>query len=368
MPVYTQTRKDFRAALINYNPDHFDVYAVEDRFLNFYISLLKKRNGYIVVEDDIPFDDIGNDELMISDAIRRKISNRARLFSTRASAKLGIDHLKKEDRDRLKSILPSVSMSYIDETSADALASDLHDRFPWMPAATEHVWSQLRKSARNGDPAIVSPLLLEGPPGIGKSAWARALAKALCAPHTSIDASISNAGFSVAGTEKGWGSAQAGRPVELIIQHNHGGPVVVVDEVCKSGVANTSKGQSVSITNSLLSLLEPISAKNFECPFHRVPFDLSRVSWILTANYIENVPHPLKTRCAVVRCDGLTTDHLQLVASRLAHEARLDEPAMDAAMEAVARLAGVVRRPVDLRDVRRIIDRAEALQMRPLLN
>ena len=368
MPVYTQTRKDFRAALINYNPSHFDFDAIQVRLEGHYRSLVGMTKNEDLDEDYAPFDDIEDEDWRIPHHVSNRIFNRARRFSARATARLGIDHLKKEDRDRLKSILPSVSMTYIDESSADALASDLHDRFPWMSAATEHVWSQLRKSARNCGPAVISPLLLEGPPGIGKSAWSRSLAKALRVPHTSIDASISNAGFSVAGTEKGWGTAQAGRPVELIIQHHHGGPIVVVDEVCKSGVANSSKGHSVSITNSLLSLLEPISAKNFECPFHRVPFDLSCVSWVLTANYIQNVPEPLRTRCTVVHCNNPLAEHLKLVASRLAHEACLDDPARDAALEAVERLSSVVRRPVDLRDVRRIIDRAEALQTRPVLN
>ena len=368
MTSYTQTRNGFRAALIDYDPSHFDVDAIQSRLEKFHLSLLKKPDNLDGDVDHIPFDDIENESCLISRRVSKRIHHRAQQFSARAAAKLGIDHLKKEDRDRLKSVLPTVSLSYINEASADAMASDLQYQFPWMSAATEHAWLQLRKSARNGTPVSISPLLLAGPPGIGKSAWSRALAKLLRAPHTSIDASVSGAGFSMAGTEKGWSTAQAGRPIELIIQHKHGGPVIVVDEICKASAIHSTKSNSVGITNTLLSLLEPVSARNFECPFHRVAFDLSKVSWILTANYIDRVSEPLKTRCTVVHCDSLSPLDLQVVASRLAIKACLDDPAREAALEAVAQLSSITKCQVDLRDVRRIIDRAEALQIRPLFH
>ena len=367
MPAYTRTRPGFRALLVDYRADDYDTNAIRDRLEDHYRKLVRKRDGWVEPPDDqLWIDDLSEDDIPFR--VVNKIRRRVKRYQERRKNLTGVDHLKNEDRDALKSVQKGVSASYIDDTGADALAAELHDRYPWMSAATEHAWHQLRRSARAGTPAAVGPLLLDGPPGIGKSAWSRSLAAFLRAPHGLIAAAASNAGFAVSGTERGWSTAQAGRPVQLIIQHGHAGPVVVVDEIDKSGVAHSSSGTRMSISHTLLGLLEPVSASRWDCPYFRVPWDLSAVSWILTSNSLNLVPEPLRTRCTIVQCQGLTLGHMRLVADRLANEAELSDPARDAALEAVERLHGTLQRPIDLRDVRRVIDRAQALETRPVLH
>lgn len=372
MPRYTSVRSGFRCLLIDYNQNRFTSSQISRRLKDFYLRIAEAeiRQRKAVADSDLSMSWVDEplDDYDIPRAVERRIMRRVERYMQRAKAAAGVDHLKAEDRERLKPVLGGVQASYIDEAGADALAADLHDRYPWMSAATEHAWLQLRQAARKGAPASVGPLLLDGPPGVGKSAWSRSLASLLCAPHTSIDAAASNAGFAVSGTEKGWGTAQAGRPVELILQHAHAGPVIVVDEVCKAGVAETTRGVRMSIVNSLLGLLEPVSASRWECPFFRVPWDLSSISWILTSNNLDRVPEPLRTRCTIVKCKDLTSADLRTAGARLADEMGLSPAAQDAALETIERLPGALQRPVDLRDVRRIIDRAQALETRPTLH
>lgn len=261
-----------------------------------------------------------------------------------------------------------MNTSYLDEASADALAADLHSKLPWLAQATESIWLQLRRAAAESLPARVGPILLDGPPGIGKSAWSRELASALQAPHLTIDAVAASTGFAVAGTERGWSSAQAGRPIQAILQHHHAGPVVVVDEICKAAAATSNSGGRHSIQDALLGLLEPVSAAAWSCPFYRVSFDLSAVSWILTSNRIDWVPPPLLTRCDVIRCSNLSPKQLLNVAEQMSKNVGLSEPAKDAALFAVEQSCSAMKRATNLRDVKRIVEKGLALQTKPLLN
>ena len=87
------------------------------------------------------------------------------------------------------------------------------EEMPWMAPATEAAWHALRRSARLGEPVRVGPLVLVGPPGVGKTAWARRLAGHLAVASTVIDASQGLSSFSLTGTERGWRSSQPGRPL-----------------------------------------------------------------------------------------------------------------------------------------------------------
>lgn len=69
------------------------------------------------------------------------------------------------------------------------------------------------------------PMLLSGPPGVGKSYWARRLAALIGAPLEFIDAGNEPAGFAVVGSQKGWATAQPGRPIELILREHIDNPI-----------------------------------------------------------------------------------------------------------------------------------------------
>ncbi len=145
-----------------------------------------------------------------------------------------------------------------------------------MAEATTLIWRALRRSVASGEPGFrLPPLILEGGPGIGKSAWARRLAELLAVPFEIIDAVSEPASFAVAGVQRGWGSASPGRPLDLILNRQTANPLIVIDEAEKAGSAQTSNGQSVSLSGAMLPLLEASIARRWNCPFYRVPFDMS---------------------------------------------------------------------------------------------
>lgn len=177
------------------------------------------------------------------------------------------------------------------------LAATLHAESPWMRDLSAWVMKQLlRHLASGGHGFALPPVILAGPPGIGKSHYARTLALLAEVPVRMIDVGGGSAGFRIAGTEKGWGTAQAGIPVETLLASRVANPIMVVDEIDKAGTTYRMSGGSSSLTTSLLQLLEPATARHFECPYFRVPFDMSRVVWIMTANEVERIPAPLRDR------------------------------------------------------------------------
>lgn len=132
----------------------------------------------------------------------------------------------------------------------------------------------LRHVAAGGRGFALPPVILAGPLGIGTSHYARTIAQLLGSPALMIDVGGGSAGFRISGTEKGWGSEQPGIPVETIIATHVANPIMVVDEVDKTGTLHGIKGGSTSITTSLLRMLEPGRERSFEYPFYRVPFDM----------------------------------------------------------------------------------------------
>ena len=276
-----------------------------------------------------------------------------------------------EDRDallRLAGMIPVRTMA--DEAAADELAASLHAEFPWMGAATTAVWHALRRCARRGRPISFGPLLLVGPPGIGKTAWACALSEVLDLPHCVLDASQGLSSMALAGTERGWSGRQPGRPLQTVMSSGIANPVIVVDEVDKEVENRTTSGKSLAFQPALLGLLEPGSARNWQCPYYRIGVDMSHLSWVLTANEIRFVSELVRSRCEIVQLGNLSVEELSGFAERQATLRGLPAAAADAVRHAIQRTAtnGRLQRRLSLRDVSRMLGRAEDLVERPTMH
>lgn len=187
----------------------------------------------------------------------------------------------------------------------------------------------MRRSVREGWPGLrLPPLLLDGPPGIGKSHWARRLGALLSAPVTVIEATGESASFGVVGSQRGWGGAHPGRPIETVLQTLIGNPVIVVDEVEKAGTITSNKGTAYGLTEGLLPLLEPLSARRWSCPYYQVKFDMSWVGWVMTSNDYRRLPAPLLSRCPPLRLQALTLTELIGFARRQGGARGLSETAL----------------------------------------
>lgn len=242
--------------------------------------------------------------------------------------------------------------------AVDEWAAAVHARTPWMGDLTTLLMKHMRSRLKAGHVGLsMPPLLLVGKPGNGKSWYAEMIGILLGAPVREIDVGSGSAGFRVAGTEKGWGSSGIGIPVEMMLEHRIANPVIVVNEICKAGqkVGSTS-GSVTSITTALLQMLEPDTAKRFECPALRIRFDMSRVNWILTANDLDQVPAPLRDRCCVFHMPDVTPHVAALMFDTVYRgiDADIDPQVAAMARDAVIKAAG--RGHVSMRQIKRILD------------
>lgn len=303
------------------------------------------------------------DDVEVSWSERKTIDRRADAISRRHEAQNGLGHLKSSERDKLEVLREGVQLAAIaSEHRADELAAALHAEFPWMAPATEVVWHAMRRSVRSGEPGLrLPPILLDGPPGIGKSHWARHLGTLLAVPTMVLEATTENASFGLVGSQRGWGNSAPGRLVNTVLQRRVGNPVVVVDEVEKAGRATSTRGQAFSLAESLLPLLEPISAKAWSCPFYEVKFDMGWVIWVLTSNNYRLLPEPLLSRCPPIRLPDLSLSDLNGFVQREGTKRNLSRIAIDAIIEALSHPSFAGQRP-SLRVALRMMQRAADME------
>ncbi|WP_102227152.1 AAA family ATPase [Acidimangrovimonas sediminis] len=305
----------------------------------------------------------------ITPAEGKRIRRRAENVVERREAASGLGHLRREDREALRRLRDGVRLAPItSEAQADEIAASLHSAMPWMQAATAHLWHAMRRSAHRGETGFrLPPLLLHGPPGIGKSVWARRVSEVLAVPLRTVEASGEQASFGVVGSQRGWGSAFPGKPLQTILQHLVANPIIVVDEIEKAGVATSTRGMRCSLTEALLPLLERATAKEWECPYYQVRFDMSWISWIMTANDTSSLPDPFLSRIEVVSLGLPGLADLKQFALHLGERQGLAGPAIEAVVKAIE-VAFTQGLYPNLRTVIRMLERAEALQRLPVVH
>jgi len=168
----------------------------------------------------------------------------------------------------------------------------LEQALPHLREVIAFVRSQIQLSRANKDGLYIPPILLAGAPGVGKTHFAQELAGLLGMPvHLqSMDTDVSNAAF--LGSDKKWGNSQMGLLFELIGLGEYANPMIILDELDKSSRHN-SGGLA---TQSLHSLLEPVSAQTVRDVSLEIEFNASKVFWIATANEPELIAAPLRSR------------------------------------------------------------------------
>lgn len=149
-------------------------------------------------------------------------------------------------------------------------------------------------SAMDPDEFRISPILLLGDPGIGKTYLALQLANALGVPMEKISAGSAQGGFQLTGSHPTWTRAMMGSVFQLLAEGVSAAPVLVIDEVDKIG-----DGGSYPIVPTLLDLLEHNTAKDFRDQYVDLKFDASRLIVVMTANEREAIPAPLLSRAAL---------------------------------------------------------------------
>lgn len=247
----------------------------------------------------------------------------------------------------------------------DVRCALLHEESPWMAKVSAYIMRRQRKRAGAG--FHLPPILLVGPPGGGKTHYCQRLADVFWLPFLRIDAPSEP--HMALGLERGWGSSRPSAITQFMLENDAANPLILIDEIDKIPAAESeaSKSKSMaSMTDRLLAMLEPTSARSWRDPCYQLEFDLSMVNWIFTANDIRNIPQPFLSRCQIFRLDRLNwTEVVGAVHFRC--QGRMDNEVMEMIIrECTERMQR--GQQLSLRDVHRLIDAAEAALDAPVIH
>lgn len=218
----------------------------------------------------------------------------------------------------------------------------LYDELPNFHEALDDLRRQIALVEDSRDALEITPMLLLGPPGVGKTHFAREVAQLLGTGMGFISMSALTAGWVLSGASSQWKGARPGKVFETLVDGQYANPVMVVDEIDKA------RGEhAYDPLGALYSLLEHDTAHSFTDEFAEVPIDASQVIWVATANDERSIPEPILNRMNVYEVQMPDADAARAIARRLyqairaAHAwgERFDEAPSEPVLERLAEVA-----------------------------
>lgn len=367
----TEDNLDLARAQAVLNEDHFGLTQVKERILEYLAvrTLRRKRPFRMLVVDD---------EQIARENIRHVLSKNGHQVATASTGleamallhsepfDLVLTDLKMEGLDgmellsRIKEIRPDTAVILITgyatvETAVKAMKTGACDYIA-KPFQLEELRAAVARSLekRKVEREVKGPILcFTGPPGTGKTSLGRSIARAMERKFVRISLAGVRDEAEIRGHRRTYAGAMPGRIIQEIRRVGFVNPVFMMDEVDKLG--QEFKGDPAS---ALLEVLDPEQNSHFVDHYLDLPFDLSGVMFILTANVTDMIPSPLLDRMEVLTLPGYTDEEKLEIARRhmiprLIREHALEANPPDFSDQAVLRVIRDYTREAGLRALER---------------
>lgn len=151
----------------------------------------------------------------------------------------------------------------------------------------------IRNNITNDEGSI---LCLQGPPGVAKTSVAEIVAKIMDKPFGRMSLGGESQASAIVGDKRVWKSSAPGKIIQLLQDAGTSDPVMLIDELDKAGVSREHGDPG----SALLDVLEPKQCKNFTDRYLELPYDLSNVTFIVTANDLNRIPKVLQNRLSII--------------------------------------------------------------------
>jgi ATP-dependent Lon protease len=213
----------------------------------------------------------------------------------------------------------------------------------------------VRKLAPQGKAPI---LCFVGPPGVGKTSLGQSIARAMDRPFVRVSLGGVHDEAEIRGHRRTYIGALPGNIIQAIKKAGARNCVMMLDEIDKMG-----RGIQGDPSSAMLEVLDPEQNSTFRDNYLAVPFDLSRVVFIATANMLETIPGPLQDRMEIISLAGYTEDEKLEIAQRYLMRRQLEANGLTAAqaeidVEALRLIIKGYTREAGVRSLEREIGRA----------